>query len=82
MGREIPDDESVTINGISLKLANVPSPCILLDNGSKVYGHECLWLDEEHVKQYEKASKKISYIHPDSYRANELRESRKVIKQN
>jgi len=31
--------------------AGLANPCILLDNGKRVYGYECWWGPEEKVKQ-------------------------------
>jgi len=34
-----------------LQEAQIPNPCIVLDNGKKVYGFECWWGDAEKIKK-------------------------------
>ncbi len=34
-----------------MKSAQIPNPCITLDNGKKVYGFECWWGPESRIKK-------------------------------
>ena len=51
IGEKVPEDDNVKFFGISLKEIGRANPCILLDNGKKVYGCECWWGPEEKVKK-------------------------------
>ena len=58
------DDDTVWIYGYGkyvgdevpcrgfLQKAQITNPCIVLDNGSKVYGFECWWGDAAEMKKF------------------------------
>jgi len=49
-GEEVPKEASGLL-GKMLTSTNMKNPCILLDNGKKVYGCECWWGPEEQIKE-------------------------------
>lgn len=50
-GEVVPDDPAVGFMGVSFQELNRTNPCILLDNGDKVYDCECWWGSEEKVRE-------------------------------
>ncbi len=72
LGYEIPESEEVKFFGISLKKINHKNPCILLDNGEKVYGCECWWGTEEKVKEILEAADKVVTIDISDYRKGKI----------
>lgn len=52
-GSKIPETDDVKFFGKSLKKLGLANDCILLDSGERVYGCECWWDSEDHVKELE-----------------------------
>ena len=64
--REVPEDQNVTMFGISLKNSNLSRPGMLMDSGLKIYDCEGFsFVCEQQGQQYEKSISDISYIDQD-----------------
>jgi hypothetical protein len=70
IGEEIPSEEVGGFMGQVMRQMGKPNPCILLDNGKKVYGCECWWGPEERIKK-EIGDRKIIEVDIDEVRREE-----------
>jgi len=67
-GSSVPETDEVMLWGAPLKELGIESPCILLENGEKLYGCECWWGPTEFVQKYIDAAKEVVNITPAEYR--------------
>ncbi len=64
---EVPEENAMGF-GPLLKENNITNPTLLMDDGTKVFGCECWWASEGHVKKICESSKKIESVNLDAYR--------------
>jgi hypothetical protein len=71
LGKKVPETDDVKFFGISLKEINRANPCILLDNGKKVYGCECWWGSETKIKEIINMCDEVVYVDIEKVRRGE-----------
>ena len=68
LGDQIPETDDVKYIGVSLKEKSLKNPCILLDNGKKVYGCECWLRAENGIKEILNGCNKVNVVDIDEIR--------------
>jgi hypothetical protein len=73
-------DEAVGFNAEILQEEDLLSPCILLDNGKKVYGCECsAWGNEEQANAFISSFKEVKNVDIDDVRNAILSDCKKRL---
>jgi hypothetical protein len=68
-GEQPVSEEAVGMFAELCRMSGRSNPCILLDNGKRVYGCECWWGSEEKIKSMLQTAKEVKEVDIDEVRA-------------
>lgn len=80
LGCQVPETDSVKFFGVSLKKVKRENPCILLDNGKKIYGCECWWGSEDKIKKILEECDEVIVVDIEKLRRKKVQKNLKDVK--